>query len=60
MWSGIAKAKSLKKVANYGGHCVDGSSEFELTEGEFRDGCFDVVHSRVRNIYVKLAFHFRG
>ena len=34
--------------------------EFELTEGEFRDGCFDVVHSRVRNIYVKLAFHFRG
>lgn len=47
MWNGIAKGHSLKKVIQFGGHGVYGNIEFELTRGEFRDGCFDAVHNEV-------------
>ena len=60
IWSVIAKAWSLKKVVDYGGHGVDGNSEFEFIGGEFHNDCFDAIHSGVHNIYVEIAFHFRG
>ena len=45
--SGIAKGQPLKKVGQFGHHGVYDSSEFELSGGEFRDGCFNAVHSKV-------------
>ena len=60
MKSGMVKAQSLKKVVDCGGHGVNGNDQFEFIVGEFRDGCFDAVHSKVRNIYVEIAFHFWG
>lgn len=49
MRSGMAKAQSLKKVVNCGGHGVDGSGKFELIGGEFCDGCFDACRSKLHD-----------
>ena len=53
MWSGIAKAQSLKKVVDGGGQGVNGSDEVELTEGKFGQRGLEAVHANGKRFGIR-------